>query len=394
MNPTPRTIHLSASAITSFKACPTRFNYGYIEGIRPIEDSESQRVGTNWHSLHEVYRDAEMAADPDITPFDAAIGHLNATYATVPDGFDAYAWEIERTILAMSFAGYVWYHQGDVVETLATEVSFKLPLHHPKTRMPLPVNEVVRVGKIDRVVRYNGRISIADYKSTSKPIHADSDFWNHLRLDSQISMYVAAAQDLQKSGALAEYGIGSDEEVAGAFYDVWHKPTIKPSMLTQADTKALIEGGGYLGAAFKVEVSDTTDDAGVRQVRVTVDGAETEVEVGKKGFAIRETPGMFGARLLADIYQRPDFYFARREIPRTDRDLRWFREQMYSIYQSMKTARDTGHWVANEHQCNATFRCPYTSICWNGVDVSGGQTPDGFKRIFTDLTVGGEQVEI
>jgi hypothetical protein len=50
---------------------------------------------------------------------------------------------------------------------------------------------------------------------------------------------------------------------------------------------------------------------------VNVDGdvCEVEIEPGKKGFAIRETIAMYGARLLNDIYERPEFYYVRREIP-------------------------------------------------------------------------------
>lgn len=392
MSTPTRCLHLSASAVAAFKACPSRFRYAYIEGIRQIEDTDTQRMGTNWHKLQEVYRDAQRAAgcpaaDTPVDPFQEAINHLNEVYSIVPDNKTADEWEIERTILASSFAGYVWRYQNDVVETLATEIPFDLPLLHPKTGMPLNVAEVRRVGKIDRIVRYNGKISIADYKSTSKPIDADSDFWNHLRLDSQISMYAMAADELARAGMLADMGVTATDRVSGAFYDVWHKPTLKPSLLTQKETNEFIETGKYLGSDF--EVARDGD-------RIMVNGSVAEWKLGaKEGTgAIRETPAMFGVRLLADIYARPDFYFARREIARTDADIRRFRGQLYSIYQAMKAARDSGHWIENEHQCNATFRCPYTSICWHGVDVSGGQTPPGMKRIFTDITHERNEVEI
>lgn len=397
-----RCLHLSATAVTAFKCCPTRFRYGYIEGLRQAEDTESQRIGTNWHALHEEYRNQRKAADHDQS-FAAALESLQSKYARVPDGFDAFDWEIERTILSVSFAAHCWYYQSDEAKTLACEVGFKLPLYHPRTMMPLPQSDVIRIGKIDRLVQYNGNVSIADYKSTSKPIAPDSEFWNHLHLDSQISMYVMAGKELAAAGLLEEYGIPKGTPVAGAFYDVWHKPTIRPSKLTQAETKALMETGKYCGSDFKAEITHewnevTTDEKGeeitISHKRVSVDGMETPIDMGKKGFAIRETPAMFGARLLQDIVSRPEFYFARREIARTDKDVKRFRGQLYAIYQSMKAARDGGHWVENEHQCNATFRCPYTGICWHGVDVTNGHTPAGMKRIFADLTVGGEHVEL
>lgn len=389
----PRCIHMSASAISAFKACPTRFRFGYVEGVRQEQDTESQRMGTNWHTMHEVYRQTltnEAAPDPKVgreIAFDVAIAALNAAYANMPSGFDITEWEIERTILAVSFAGHCWLYQNDPVETLATEVPFRLPLHHPKTGLPLSVEDVLRVGKIDRVVRYAGHISIADYKSTSKSISADSDFWNHLNLDSQISMYAMATAEMAKAGLLTEMGITPETEVAGAFYDVWAKPKIRPSKLSQAETKEFLENGKYCETPFTV-----TRDGN----KILVNGSVAEFTPGaKEGTgAIRETPDMFGARLLADIYVNPDKHFARREIARTAANLRTFRSELYSIYQTMKTMRDTGHWFRNEHSCNATFRCAYTPICFHGVDVTNGQTPPGFKRIFSPLTVEGNEVEI
>jgi RecB family exonuclease len=389
--PEQRCIHLSATAISDFKACPERFRIKYIEGVRPIEDTESQRMGTNWHKLHEVYRDAQKAdaacGDGETTAYQEAMLHLYKAYENVPPGKTMDEWETEREILARSFAGHCWLYQNDPVETVATELSFDLPLHHPKTGLPLSVDEVKRVGKIDWIVKRDGKLSFQDYKSTSKSIDPSSDFWAHLGLDSQISMYALALQHMLKAGLLVDQGLTPDVEVAGAFYDVWKKPQIRPAKLTQAETKEFIANGDYCGSKFTVTFADG---------KVTVDGKPAEYEPGKKEGtgAIRETPAMFGSRLLADIYANPDKHFARREIARSQADLRDFSRDLYSIYQTMKSMRDTGHWFKNEHSCDATFRCPNTSICYHKVSLDGGVTPPGFKRIFSPLTVEGEQVEI
>lgn len=405
----PRTIHASATAIAAYKACPERFNLGYVEGLRLLEDTDTQRVGTNWHALHEVYRKTinglrcicppechdELCpyCTPNLTPddvrnqaFDAAIAHLNEKYAVTPDGKTMEEWAVERITLAVCFACHVWYYQNEPLDVVATEIEFALPIHHPKTGLPLPTDQVIRVGKIDTLVRREGLVGPWDYKSTSKDIGQDSGFWNHLRLDTQINLYLMSAQEMHAAGHLAQYGIGAEERVAGAGYDVWRKPAIKPKMLTQAESK---EFGTeklvtYCGQQFHVE----------RDPHLTVNGWKAEIEPGKKDgtFAIRETPEMFGARLRQDIMSRPDHYFQRRIIPRTEADIRKFRAQLYSIYQSMKFSRDTGHWFQNEHQCRATFPCPYIPICHHGLDVSGDKTPAGFRRIFTPITVGGEEL--
>ena len=370
-----RCIHLSASAISTFKACPTRYRNAYVEGIRSDEDSTPLRIGTSWHALHEDYHAARLAGEED--PFGVAIARLNGMYEHVPDNKTEEEWAIERVTLAACFTGYLWYYRDDDdIETIATEVSFELPLKHPDIGMDLPLEEVKVLGRIDRLVRRNGMISVGDYKSTSGSIKSDSSFWGHLRLDTQISLYVLAAKTLFP-----------EMDIAGAFYDVWHKPTIKPKAMSQKNTKALVETGEYCGTEFKVEVG-LNDEAENGVLSVRVDGRLAEIEHGKKGYAIRETPELYGARLLQDIYERPDFYFARRDIPRTDDDIRKFEKQLYNIYQSMKRMQLSGHWFENEHACEATFRCPYISLCYPNVDITNGHTPAGFRRIFQDMTVG------
>lgn len=402
-------IVIRSSSVGDFKACPLRYRYKYEEGLT-TPDTEATRMGTSWHGLQEVYRialaeetarlldEVDRGGGDDCIPeraaevaMDAAIEHLNERYAECPHGVELEKWETERTILLYSFIAYLWYYQADEIETLATEFGFTLPLHHPKTGLPLRIEDVIRNGTIDKIVRINGIIAPADYKSTSKAIDADSQFWGHLALDTQISMYVMALQELHGQGELRQFGVGDDEVVAGAFYDVWHKPTIKPKALTQKDTAALIETGEYMGQKFGVECVESGDlsEAGVMTSyhAVSIDGAEAVVTEGKKGFAVRETSRMFGARLLTDIQERPEFYFARREIPRTTLDISKFRGELYNVYQSMKSMRDSGHWFGNERQCEATFKCSYIPICYTGLDVLNGHTPEGMTRETTELTV-------
>lgn len=384
----PRTIHLSASSISALKACPQRYRLGYDEGLRVVEDTESLRMGTNWHLLQEVYRNARQEFTHE-EAFEEAITHLNNAYIPIPDYLSDKDAATERAILAASFAGYCWYHANDPLDSLTAEHSFKMPLHHPATGLPIPIEDVVRVGKIDEIIRRNGKYYISDYKSTAKAIDADSDFWNHLQLDTQISMYVMAGKELTAIGELEAVGVPRDAEVAGAFYDVWHKPAIRPKKLTQADSKKFAETGDYMGTHFEVILLEDP-------LTVAVDGEFAEAAPGKKegSFAIRETPEMYGARLLADIYEQPENYFCRREISRTDKDIRAFREELYNIYQNMKSLQTTGQWYKNEHSCQSPFRCAYTSICWHHIPFENGETPQGMKRIYAKPTHEGRSLGI
>ncbi len=173
--------------------------------------------------------------------------------------------------------------------------------------------------------------------------------------------------------------------------DVWHKPSIKPAMLTQKETAEFIASGEYCGQTF--EVSQAAEQQGSW---LTVDGVTPVIEQGKKGFAIKETIEMFGARLLKEYCENPTRYFVRREIARTDAEIRDFQASLWAVYQTQAAMRRSGNWYGNYSQCRATFACPFIPICYGpGADAvsDGTTTPSGFKRQkFVDLTVNGRAV--
>jgi len=400
----PRCFHVSASAISALKACPQRFRLAYREGLRLTADTDSQRMGTNWHSMHEVYALhqglATHAGGEEVDGgLAAVVEYLNQRYAQMPTSKTAKEWALEREILLISFIGYLWYWQHDPVEVLASEVAFDLPLHAPRVGLPLPLKDVVRVGKFDHIVRWQGMVGCMERKSTSRSIAPDSDYWDKAKKDTQVSMYALAFRDLitsEGNDILSAAGIefSMDDRPGNTLYDVWHKPTIKPAMLTQKETAEFIQmgtwlglrqthSGEYHGQTFNIDMS-----AGVEQTPVVrINGELPDVEIGKKGFAIRETVEMFGARLLTDIHTRPEFYYARKEIVRTDQEIRKFRFELFNIYEMQRLFDKTGHWYENESQCRATFPCSYIPICFGcGADAAcdGKTVPAGFKRIFVN----------
>lgn len=370
---------ISASSISAFKTCPAKYRLAYVEGIRPAVDADTLRVGSSWHGALEAYEKAD--GDKMI----AAVEYLNERYAECPPHKDIKDWGLEHTTLITCLAGYIWYWSQDQIEVLATELPFDLPLHMPRTGLPLSTSEAVRTGKIDALVLRNGKIGVLERKTTSRSIDADSDYWDRWRKDTQISNYCLALRDMKAAGLLPAT-VPLDLPWAGVIVDIFRKPTIGPKMLTQADTKAFLESGDYMGEHF-----DTTTD-----MPPHVDGEVAEVEQGKKGFAIRETLKMFSARLLMDIQQTPEKYFARREIARTDQELAKFRKDLFVTYQSMKMHGQHNLWVENEQSCDTPYRCAYKAICYDaGSEAACDRSkpvPVGFKRLaYVDLTVNGEQ---
>jgi len=130
----------------------------------------------------------------------------------------------------------------------------------------------------------------------------------------------------------------------------------------------------YYGELFEVELSPTDN--------VYINGESVEIKHGKgDNFAIRESSGMFGARLRTEMAADPDRYFARKEIARTDDDLARCATEIVNIYQTMRILEKKNAWWRDDTQCEATFRCQYTPICYGDVDCSGGFTPENFRRL-------------
>jgi hypothetical protein len=385
--------HVSASSITAYKACPQRYRLAYVEGIRPAEDPAPFRLGTAYHLGLEVLRSPAGTVVskwlPDAAPerrledanrLDVAIEAATSVYSVVPMSADSTAWAVEREIVANAIAAYAWlYGDNDEYETVATEQEFELPLVNPETGRPTP--NFTRVGKIDRIVRHKptGALMIGEYKTTSKPIDSGSTYWGRLRLDTQSKFYIVAARDLQARGNPTAGLAPGNPTISGLLHDVFHKPTIKPKMLTMAESKTFVETGEYCGQHFERAIV-----GGISSPQISVDDAQAEVEPGKKEgtFALRETPGMFGARLLQDMTTRPEYYFARRPIAFTDAELAAFEHQVWALQRNMAEMTNTGHWFQNEANCESTYRCAYCPLCYNNVECYfGTSTPPGFRRL-------------
>lgn len=379
---------LSATSIATFKACPMQYYYKYILGLVPDVEHDALRIGTNWHRIQEISgmepgsvcecveisphatKECEICQGTEVVPedlFGAVVRHLNKVYSVCPASKTLEEWDVERTTLLYLLVGYQWYYNDEAYEVLSLEQNFDMPLRSPKSGRAL---QTKLIGKIDKLFACASNRFVQEYKTTSKSLDPDSTYWGHLTLDTQTRLYTLAAQEL---------GLG----LCGVLYDVCHKPSIKPKKLSQADSKKFIFGEevdgeiihDYCGTHFNTQCGS---DLSV----ISVNGVAAEVFPGAKEgtFAIKETPEMFGARLLFDIGERPEFYFARREIAHTTTDIDAFRWELMNIYTSIRQMRNSGCWWRNEHTCEATYKCAYIDFCYNHRDIGEDEVPEGFIK--------------
>ncbi len=371
-------IRLSATKIKTFKQCTYRCYVNYFLGIERDKDSDALRVGTNWHKCLEILMIEPASICPacaktqnnpncvicegtDITPddlLDAVVRELNRAYSDVPVYKTREEWLTERARLLYSIIGYRWYYQDDTYEVLAEELYFKAP-----------IAGTFVTGKIDKIIRTaTGQVCVMEHKSSSSSLDPSSDYWGALSIDTQTTLYPWAFTKLYESGEL-------DDELPGipeVLYDVWRKPQTKPKFLSQADTAKFFGDGKYFGTQFELNKVDIG--------KLMVDGEMVEVKPGAKDgtFAIKETPDMYGARLLNDITEDPARFFVRKPLGRTAKDIARLENELTSILNTMKFLDETGSWYHCEDSCEAKYKCPYINYCYNNVDPTGDLL-DGYR---------------
>ena len=180
-------------------------------------------------------------------------------------------------------------------------------------------------------------MAIREHKTVGEDIGPLSDYWKRLAVDQQISNYFLAALTL-------------GHQVETVEYDVIRKPGIEPRKLTKAERTELDTSGRYFNEQFNIPSPE------------------------------RETPDLYGARLAADLVDRPDYYFARREIPRLAADIEEFRCELWQIAQQLNDARRSGRWSRNTDACLRPYRCEFFEPCMSG-SYPLTDVPPGYVRL-------------
>jgi hypothetical protein len=175
-----------------------------------------------------------------------------------------------------------------------------------------------------------------------------------------------------------KYSIEPDAPmIRRVLYNVWHKPKIGPKFITQKASRELVSTGVYCDQKFKVNTSDLALDY---SKGLYINNISAITDPGKKTgtYAIYETPDMFGARLLADVVERPEFYFQQKELCRTPEQMISFQQELLNIHAMMKHQLVNELWYTNDKACSSRFKCEYKALCDNGVVVDPTDPPEGY----------------
>jgi hypothetical protein len=319
----------------------------YLKAVCMLQKERTStplRMGSVFHWGKEL----QGLGDPD------HIEHALNCYHGCPEWADPSEWAVERETVRVLLKGHEWRYQEDTLETLATEQTFEMPMTNPRTGRASRTF-CIR-GKIDKIVRLpDGRVAIREYKTAGCDVGPDSDYWLFLQHDWQVSIYVLAARFL-----------GFD--AVGALYDVARKPTTRPNLIPQLDSDG---------------IKIVLDADGNRVMKK--DGTPRQTGDAEKGWVLQsrtETAEEYGARVLEDIYARPDFYFQRKEVPRTEDTLIACQQDISDWAQFLLPVMKSGNWPRHTGKMTCD-RCDYKSLCLSTVGVPA--TPDspppaGFVR--------------
>ena len=299
---------LTHSRMASARRCLREHYYRYELGIVRYTEAQYFKVG---HAIHQALETWHSTKDADKT-----VAALN-----LDDAYD----QITALVL---IDGYIDHTQPLNFEV--AEQEFHLPLINPESNYPSRTFELA--GKIDGLTAD----AVVEHKSTTEDIGPDSDYWLRLRVDPQISLYALAS--------------GRNK----VLYNVVRKPSIRPKQVPELDADGV-----------KICIDDITGERvknkdGKTWKQSACDGCHLVSRI--------ETPEEFGERLREDIKSRPDFYYARREIPILDDHLEEFRREVWQQSKLLLECQNSGYWFRNVNKFTCG-NCQYAPLCLQSIQV-------------------------
>lgn len=311
-------VTLTNSSLKTFRECPRKYNFAYEMELEPAVSPEYFRFGSLWHIGLEAW-----AKNKNL---DEALDAMNAEHQHLME--DEYS-------MFKAFALMEAYHERYKDEPYTCipsdiEREFVAPVLNPDTARDSKL--FTYRGKFDRLYRDRSeRILLVESKTTSENIAPESDYWRRLQMDSQISGYYLGAE-------------ASGLKIESCLYDVVRKPALQPLKATPVENRKYTKDG-------KLYAAQRDKD---------------------------ETPREYYERVKADIASRPDYYFARKEIPRSANDLNDHLFDVWNTAQTIHSSRKNGKWPRNTSSCiTLTSTCPFWAACSGQASI---EDPSLYKK--------------
>lgn len=299
------------SELRTWRACPRKHQYQYVQLRRSRLDSDALNFGTLWHVGMEAWWN--HASEPAEVRLGAGLIAFRSS-----DWTDAFALVTAEELLL----GYTARWGDEEYECLAVEQQFEIPLINPETNAP---SRTYRIGgKFDGIIADRKGQLVLEHKTSGSDIEPGSLYWKKVRtLDTQVSLYMNGARVL---GFVPR----------ACLYDVVRKPGIRPLKATPVESRKYLKGTTTLYANQR---------------------------------AHDETSEEYRLRLRADIQEKPERYYGREEIVRLDADSKEHAFDTWQQARMMREAELAGFAPRNPDSCSEYGGCPYLPVCTNEASI-------------------------
>jgi hypothetical protein len=290
------------------------------QGYRPLYESDAMTFGTFGHLGLERYWLTMQASPSDSDSW------LVAGLAEIEQ------WERDDYTKAAHRALLIGYHErwaDSPLHPIAVEHQYTAPLVNPATGAASRTWQAA--GKIDVIARdsITQEVWILDHKFTSSDFSAGSDYRQQLLLDTQVSNYLAAARRMNL-------------QPAGWVHDCIKRVALSPKMATP------IESRKYTQEKRDKKTGEITEPS-----RLYAGQRDTD-----------ETPEEYFDRIIADIAERPDTYYARVAVVRLANEEQ---EAAFDYWQTgiqIRESRQANVWPRNPGACFKYNRaCSFLPVC-------------------------------
>jgi hypothetical protein len=292
------------------RSCLREHSYRYLQGYRPLEEGFSLTFGTVLHAGLEAWwrvTDARESVRLELA--------LAALRAAAVGKLDAFA--LVRAEVMLSAYHLRWEPEAEHYQVLAVEAEFRTALRNPDTGATSRTWELA--GKLDGLVRdrRDGRVLVLEHKTSSEDVSPGSEYWQRLRMDSQVSTYFAGAKAL-------------GHEASACLYDVLSIPGLKPLKATPVEKRKYTAKGALYAAQREVD----------------------------------ETPDEYRNRLLEAYIEEPTRYFARGEVQRLEAQLEEAERDAWAMGRMLREAELEERAPRNPDVClRFGRRCPFFAVC-------------------------------
>ena len=376
---------LNNSRIKAFRRCARLHYFAYVLALRPISKSLALFFGDVFHKALEAWWNVLKGAnsftvakgcdDRDLAslcgkgvgviPHGASIEVVSPS----PDyGLELALEVIEHSELELfdkirAEVMMTFYHERWIDAPwvpVSVERHFVAPLTNPATGARSRTWDLG--GTLDVFVRHRdtGEHWVIEHKTSGEDLSPESDYWDRLRMDSQISTYLVGGREFLPPGG----------ELVGCIYDVIGKPALRPKLATPEAERKYTKPKKCTPCKGLGGHDDPTAESGYVRCEVCNGAGKIASRLYANQREHDETPAEFRERLIEHVEEDPTRYLNRAEVVRLEDDELEAAADVWMTARNIREAERMGMHPRNPDGCHRYRRpCDYWQVCVGQADI-------------------------